>query len=238
MFALQCQTPPAGNTQTNANTGSVPATAGSPSGSPDMMAKKIGEIETGSRENGDLKYTVSIKFQKKGTYENINYPNDNLVIEYTLENAGKYDYLVYNQGHSDQDSRSIVYAEVLSEETLELSQKQFVEPKDKQCPDRFAPVISRAAWLRKGERVSEKVYVEFPVKHNTPFDDCGPIPAMPEKLEKVKFCIGYAPADPQKTTIDNNGFVVTTAVEAVSEQKFICGGVFSLHYRPEIQLYF
>lgn len=229
-FLFQCGevgTSPQNAASRNAVSDSKAASAEKASETP-RPANNMNDGFSFSGQNGDLKYEINAVLQKKGKYENVDFPNDNLVVNYTLQNVGKNDYVIYNQGHSDQTSRSTVYTEVLSEGLVELSQKQLVEPQDKQCPARFVAIIARAAWLKSGSTVSEKVYVEFPITHKTPFDDCGPIPPTPEKLEKVKFCIGYAPADSQKVTIDSNGVVVTAAAGAVSEQKFICSDVFSL----------
>ncbi len=188
--------------------------------------KDMDEIFNYSGENDGLKYNFSGKLQKKGKYDGINYPNDNLVIEYSVKNTNSKDFLVYNQGHSDESNQAIVYVEPQASEVVELSQKMFTEPKNKDCPDLDAPIVARAAWLKAGETISEKVLVELPLELKTPFDECSPKPQMPKNFNKIKFCLGAAQADSEAVKIDENGYIQNRA--GVSEQKLLCSGEFAL----------
>ena len=188
--------------------------------------KDMDEIFSYSGENEGLTFNFSGKLQKKGKYDGINYPNDNLVIEYSVKNTNAKDFLIYNQGHSDESNQATVYVEPQTGGLIELSQKMFTEPKNKNCPLWDAPILARAAWLKAGETISEKVFVELPLELKTPFDECSPKPQMPENFNKIKFCLGAAQADSGAVKIDENGYIQNRA--KVSEQKLLCSGEFTL----------
>lgn len=183
------------------------------------------EVFNHSGKYDGVEYRFTGKMQKKGKYDGINYPNDNLVIEYSLKNTGTKNFIVYNQGHSDNSDRSIVYIEPQPSGTIELSQRLFTEPKDKNCPEWDMPITPRAGWLKAGQNMSEKVFVEFPLELKTPFQACTPATQMPANLKKVKFCIGIAEALDAKTSIDKNGIIQN---RNVSEQKLLCSDEFAL----------
>lgn len=183
------------------------------------------EVFTHSGKHDGVEYRFIGKMQKKGKYDGINYPNDNLVIEYSLKNTGTKNFILYNQGHSDSSDRSIVYVEPQTDGTIELSQRLFTEPKDKTCPEWDMPITPRAGWLKAGQSLSEKVFVEFPLELKTPFQACTPATQMPANLKKVKFCIGIAEALDEKTSIDKNGIIQN---RNVSEQKLLCSDEFAL----------
>lgn len=188
--------------------------------------KNMDQIFSYSGESENLEYNFSGKLQKKGKHEGINYPNDNLVIEYSVKNTGTKDFIIYNQGHSDESNRAIVYVEPQNGGLIELSQKMFTEPEGKNCPALDAPINPRAVWLKAGQTINEKVSVELPLQLKTPFDECSPMPEMPENSSKIKFCLGAAQADSAKVKIDENGYIQNRA--GVSEQKLLCSTEFAL----------
>lgn len=173
------------------------------------------EVFNYSGKTDGIEYRFAGKLQKKGKSDGINYPNDNLVVEYTLKNTGAKDFAIYNQGHSDNENRAAVYVEPQTDGSIEISQKRFVEPKDKNCPLLDFPITPRSVILKGGQTISEKVFVEFPLENKTPFSMCVPQTPMPTALKKVKFCIGFAEADGQKRG-------------ETSEQKLLCSDEFSL----------
>ena len=48
----------------------------------------------------EIEYRIAGRLQKKGRYEGIDYPNDNVVIEYELKNTGAKNFILFNRGHS------------------------------------------------------------------------------------------------------------------------------------------
>lgn len=197
-----------------------------PPDSPENNAKTMDELFRDSGRKGDLEYKISGRLQKKGKSEGINYPNDNLIIEYTVKNTGTKDFILYNQGHSDRETRDLVYAEPLPDGSVELSQKAFLEPKDKTCPLRDAPIWPRGAWLRKGQIVTGRVFVELPLKQQTPFADCTPRAEMPANPKRFKFCLGFQEAEGQNLKIDDQGII--SPLPETAKQELLCSESFEI----------
>jgi len=203
----------------------------------DKNAGKIVSVESPTERNvnnmnefsstgtmDDIKYRINGRLQKKGQYEGINYPNDNIVVEYELKNSGAKDFILYDRGHSS-DNGAFVYVEPLADGTVELSLKAFTEPAGKNCPARFAAVMPRASWLRAGETVKDRVYIELPLKTKTPFDDCTPKTEVPPDASKVKFCLGFQEAA-KETKIAADGNVAPRP--EIAGQQFLCSEVFTI----------
>ncbi|MEP6923003.1 MAG: hypothetical protein ABI954_00950 [Pyrinomonadaceae bacterium] len=173
-----------------------------------------------SKRVGDLQYEIKTRIVKKGQRDGINYQNDVLYIDYEVKNLGDKNYLVFNQGHNDKDDRNVVYVEPQSDSSIELSQKAFVQPRDKNCPLYDAPILPRAAWLKARQTVKNQVSVELPLKFKTPFADCSPQPEMPKESKTVRFCLGVAEADPKTVKVGNDGSFQD--MEAVKKQQVLC----------------
>lgn len=181
------------------------------SNTPVTNLKNMDEVFRSAGKKGEIEFQLVGKRQNKGKYDGINYPNDNLIIEYTVKNTGAKDFILYNQGHSDSPNRQIVYVEPQPDGSIELAQKAFAEPKN--CPLRDAPITPRTGSLKAGETVSGKVFIELPLKQKTPFDDCVPPAEMPPKTNKIKFCLGIQEAGDSKPNIGKQEFLCSDSFE-------------------------
>lgn len=164
---------------------------------------------------GDVEYSLSAKILKKSE----NRQSDVVQITYELKNTGDKNYLVYNLGHFGTNE-SVVYVEPQKDGSIEISQKAFHEPTDRNCPQRFVAVVPNASWLKAKQTVNNQIEVALPLTVKTPFDDCTPLPAMPAKINRVRFCLGIAEADTNQVKIDEKGFV--QGQQFVKEQQLLC----------------
>ena len=185
-------------------------------------AANMNEIFNSKGKKEEIEYQVTGRLQKKGQHEGINYPNDNIVIEYELKNTGAKNIILFNRGHSGAGNE-IIYAEPLGEGTVEISMKAFIEPLNKNCPDRFVAVMPRGSLLKAGETVKDKAYFELPLKTKTPFDDCEPKAEVAANASKVKFCLGFQEAPGENLKIDESGNV--SPLPDIKNQRFICSDV-------------
>jgi hypothetical protein len=172
-----------------------------------------------SNKEGEIEYAVKAALIKKGIHNGIDYQNDVVQIEYNLTNTGDKNYLVYNEGHSGTNDAS-VYVEPNPDGSVEISQKAFGEPKDKNCPNRFVPIMPKASWLKANQTVSKKLQLALPLQAKTPFDDCLPADVMPKEVSQVKFCVGVSEADADKVSIDKDGNI--KSLDLVKPQKLLC----------------
>ena len=116
--------------------------------------------------------------------------------------------------------------EALADGLVELSQKAFTEPQGKNCPNRFVAIMPRASWLKAGQTVKEQLSVAWPLRLNTPFDDCRPPAEMPKEVSKVRFCVGVAEADSKKVTIAPDGNLSDLSVSL--KQQVLCSEAVAL----------
>lgn len=176
-------------------------------------------------KTGDVEYTFSAKVLKSGEHNGVNYQTDVVQIAYELKNTGDKSYLIYNRGHFGTDN-SIVYVEPQRDGTVEISQKAFREPKDKNCPQRYVQIVPNASWLKSKQTVQNQIEVVSPLKLKTPFDDCTPPSEMPAKIDKTKFCLGISEADTSKVKINDKG--VVEGWQYVKEQQLLCSDIVEL----------
>ncbi len=173
----------------------------------------------------NVEYEYKAKLLKAGKKEGeIFVEVDSIIIEYKVSNLGKKNYLLFNQGHDIGNSKT--YTEPQKDGIIEISQKRFIEPKDKNCPDREYPIMPNAIWLKSKQTITQTFIVSLPLKVFTPFDDCNPKNEMPEKIKGLKFCLGIAEANAKKVKIDEKGFV--KGWESVKPQKLLCSDLFNL----------
>ncbi|MEP6923634.1 MAG: hypothetical protein ABI954_04140 [Pyrinomonadaceae bacterium] len=180
---------------------------------------------TDKKKVGDVEYTFSAKVLRKGERNGVNYQTDVIQITYELKNTGDKSYLVYNRGHFGTND-SVVYVEPLKDGTIEISQKAFREPKDRNCPQRFVQIVPNASWLKSKQTVQQQIEVALPLEPKTPFDDCTPPLEMPTKIAKTKFCLGISEADASKVKITDKGFV--QGWQDVKEQQLLCSDMVEL----------
>ena len=181
------------------------------------------DLFTYKNKIGEIEYTYSAKLIKK---EVSNKEETNrLQINYTVKNTSDKNYLLYNRGHFGTDN-SLIYVEPNKEGVIEISQRAFREPNDKSCPNRYVPITPNASWLEAGKTISNNISVKLPLKPKTPFDDCNPQTAMPEKTNKLKFCLGISEADKSKVKINNKG--VVEGWQYVKEQQLLCSDTVEL----------
>lgn len=173
----------------------------------------------------DVEYSFSAKVLKKGEHNGVAYQTDVVQITYELKNTGDKNYLVYNRGHFGADD-TVVYVEPRTDGTVEISQKAFREPKDKNCPERYVQIAPNASWLKSKQTIQNQIQTALPLKLKTPFDDCTPAPKMPAKIDKTKFCLGISEADASKVKIGDKGFV--EGWQNVKEQQLLCSDVIEM----------
>ncbi len=163
-----------------------------------------------SGQKSDISYTIS------GTVD-----RDRIKVKYVLQNKGKKDLVLFNRGDTNFElKKGVVYSSPSKDGVVEISQRSFAEPPDAGCPDREYPVRAGASWLRAGQKVTEEVEIQLPLRGFTPFNDCQRVEPLPDKVSSVKFCLGFAEADPSKVTIDDKGF--TKNWQDIQEQMLIC----------------
>ena len=185
---------------------------------PKTDAKNTMKSQNG--ENGDLEFEVSFEKESESL----------LRVKYQIKNSGKSDYLLYNRGTSLQMNRGVVFVEPQSDNLVEISQKRFFEPKDKNCPDREAPIYPAASLLKSGETIKEELSVSLPLELKTPFDDCLPQPEMPKKIKKVRFCLGAAKINAiSDVKSDEQGIIIIRGGEDIEAQQLLCGEAFKLN---------
>lgn len=182
-------------------------------------AANMNEIFSAQGKKDDIEYRITGRLLKKGVFEGVTYPNDNIVVEYELKNTGAKNYVVYDRGHSS-DAGVFVYVEPSSDGAVELSLKAFTEPVGKNCPARFAAIFPLGTLLKSGEIIKEKAYVELPLKVKTPFDDCEPRAQIAADISRVKFCIGFQEIAGEDTKTTRNGGI--PPLPDLKNQKFIC----------------
>lgn len=175
-----------------------------------------------------IEYKFKAELKKAGTHNGIDYPNDFIQIEYQLNNTSEKDYILYNKGHFGTNSYT-VYVEPEKGGTVEISQKAFEEPTDRNCPQRFVAIMPNASWLKSKEKITEKIEVEMPFEVKTPFDDCEPKPEMPKEIKGLKFCLGVAEADAEKVKLSDTGRI--EGMQFIKEQKLLCSDSVSLEVR-------
>lgn len=168
---------------------------------------------------GNIEYSIKIRTVKKGMRDGINYTEDTFYVDYTVKNSGADDYLLFNQGHTNDSNKNAVYAETQPNGVVEFSQKAFAQPTNKQCPATDAPVLPRASILRAGETIKNQVKVTLGSKPNTPFADCAPADASLAEVKNVKFCLGAVKTD-KNVKVDADGNI--TGLKSLAEQKFLC----------------
>lgn len=172
-----------------------------------------------------IEYKFKAEIKKAGNYNGIDYKNDFVEIEYELNNTSEKDYIVFNKGHFGSNSYT-VYVEPNKDGTVEISQKAFAEPTDRNCPQRFVAISPLASWLKSRQKITEKVQVEMPLETRTPFDDCEPKPELSKNIKEVKFCIGVMEIDSAKVKLGGDGRV--SEMPELSEQKLLCSDAVSL----------
>lgn len=190
-----------------------------PSNAETTMVSNMQNLLTYKNKIGDVEYVFNAKVLKKGEHNGVSYQTDTVQITYELKNTGDKSYLVYNRGHFGTDS-SVVYVEPQKDGTVEISQKAFREPKDKNCPNRYVQIVPNASWLKSKQTIQNQIEVALPLKLKTPFDDCTPPSEMPAKIDKTKFCLGISEADASKVKINDKGFV--EGWQYVKEQQLLC----------------
>lgn len=177
---------------------------------------------------GDLQFSLAAKILKKGLHNNINYLNDNLSIDYEIRNAGDKSFVIYNRGHFGfDDGKNVVYVEPQPDGNIEISQKAFVEPRDKQCPARLIPIVPQGSLLKAKQTMKEQVDLELPPKLKSPYADCLPIVVMPAEIKQARFCVGAAEVlDRAKVRISADGIV--QGRDGLSEQQLLCSNIIEL----------
>lgn len=180
---------------------------------------KGNNIKMQTKRIGDLEYKI--------TFERVS--DTFLQFNYKVKNFGESDYLLYNRGTSLVMRRGTVFVEPQANNSVELSQKRFFQPKDKDCPDREAPIYPAASWLKAKQTVNEEIGVSLPLKLNTPFSDCQPQPEMPKQVKEIRFCLGAAKVNSAKSVkTDGQGTIIVRGGEDIEEQQLLCSDVVEL----------
>lgn len=162
---------------------------------------------------GDLEY----KFNLEKVSENY------FRLNYEIKNLSKSDYLLYNRGTSLQMQRGIVFVEPFSNDGIELSQKRFFEPKDKDCPDREGFIYAAASLLKAKQTVEEEIGISIPFELKAPFDDCKPQPEMPKEIKKIKFCLGVSKVNSLKgLDAVKDDIILVKGGEDIEKQQLLC----------------
>lgn len=175
-------------------------------------------INAQKKQIGDLEYEISVE-KVSDTF---------LTLRYEVKNLGNSKYILYNQGIG-KGSRGTVFVEPLSDGTIELSQKRFFEPKDKECPLRETPIYFAASWLKGKQTIKEEVGITLPLKLNAPFDDCEPRLEMLKEVKNIRFCLGAAKVNSTKNLKANEeGIIIVRGGEKIEEQQLLCSDIFEL----------
>lgn len=174
-------------------------------------------IKTQTKRYKGLEYTMQVRVVER----------DFVDVSYEVKNTGKTDYLLFNRGDKlDKTATGRIYVDVKGIDTVELSQKKFIEPNGKSCPDRIAPILPGATWLKAGQTIKSGGRVSLPLKIYNPFDDCEPKSALPNKIIKAQFCLGAAEADAVKTKVSETGIV--EGWQYIKEQQLLCSDIIEL----------
>lgn len=177
---------------------------------------------------GDLKLSFSAKILKKGLHDGISRESDSLLIAYEIENTGKKSFVVFNRGHIARVGGSKeVYVEPHSDGTIEISQKAFVQPQDKQCPLWLIPRIPVGSLLKAKQTLNEKAELELPPKLYTPYSECKSAPQMPTEIKQARFCVGIAEVlDRAKVKTLSDGTI--HGRDGLGEQQLLCSKAIEL----------
>ncbi|MGQ9897832.1 MAG: hypothetical protein ACUVR8_09810 [Acidobacteriota bacterium] len=169
---------------------------------------------------------IQSRVLESGVHDGITYPCAHLVVTYTLENRSTADCYVFNRGHSNMRS-TLGYVEQRPDGVVELSQKAWAPPLD--CPPTYAPILPRVSVLKPGERQTENVYFELPLKAHTPYDFCFS-ETTPITGARMEFRLGYLRADQVRDdglirmpeVVRENDVLL---VEIAGQQRFLSSGV-------------
>ncbi len=135
--------------------------------------------------------------------------------------------MLFNRGDKlDKTATGRIYVDVKGTDTVELSQKKFNEPNGKSCPDRIAPILPGATWLKAGQTIKSGGRVSLPLEIYNPFDDCEPKSVLPNKIIKAQFCLGIAEADAVKAKVSETGII--EGWQYVKEQQLLCSDIIKL----------
>lgn len=153
-------------------------------------------------------------------------------VTYSVRNTGGTTYLLFNRGDTETGlERGQFYVEPLAEGVVEISQKHFAEPKDRNCPERESPIRHGVTVLAPGQRVAEELSVTPPLKHKTPYNDCTPLPAMPEPVRRIRFCLGVIEADAGKTVVAERQVRIVKDPSLLARQQLLCSNAVELQRR-------
>lgn len=161
---------------------------------------------------------------------------DELVIDYTVKNSGKRNYVVYDGG-----AYRTYFVEQASDEAAEISLKVFTSgiPASAVCPTESYPMY-RVSWLKARKSISEQISVPLPLRLDYPYYKCLSKPAqMSLETKKFKICLGVAQADKKnleklfskETLLSKNTFFDVQSENwksAIEEQQLLCSETFEL----------
>ena len=184
-----------------------------------QVEQNMSEVLTYENVSDGIEYKFKAEMKKAGNYNGIEYKNDFVDVEYELNNASEKDYIVFNKGHFGTNSYK-VYVEANKDGTVEISQKAFNEPTDRNCPQRFAAISPHASMLKSKNKMTETVQLEMPLESRTPFDDCEPKPELPNEIKGLKFCVGVMEARSSDVKLSDDGSF--SGLTSLKEQKLLC----------------
>jgi hypothetical protein len=149
-------------------------------------------------------------------------------LKYTVTNNSKQTYLLFNRGDMNHGLKpEVFYTEPQPDGVIEISQRAFTQPTDKQCRLREVPLYFGVSRLAPHESVSGELTIPLPLKYNAPYDDCSPQPVWPAQVKQIRFALGAIP-DAKGAAAPHQGTPLVTDTALMNRQKLLFSDTFTL----------
>jgi hypothetical protein len=150
---------------------------------------------------------------------------ERLIIQYSVKNNSRKPVLIFNQGDESNPGPFTVYIEPLADGTVEISKRGFLPPDN---PSPTSVVYPGALKLEPGKSINDKVELTLQyITRRRPYASVTPGASMPERIQKVRFCLGIAPSEgvELKPLGDGNKKIMVADFNGLARQQLLCSEV-------------
>jgi hypothetical protein len=150
---------------------------------------------------------------------------ERLVIKYSVKNNSGKPVLLFNQGDESNPGPFTVYIEPLADGTVEISKRGFLPPEN---PSPTFIIYPGALKLEPGKSINDTVELTLQyITRRRPYASVTAGASMPEKIQKVRFCLGIAPSEGVvlKPVGDADKKILITDFNGLARQQLLCSEV-------------